>query len=269
MQAANLVGVREAELPSHPAFLQVLQRLQELLGPMPPRIEAPSQPQSGGTGVSYMPLLVLLGLVGGGIAWLAAGDSTARPPLTNAPSASQGQQAGTPAREAPPVRGPLRIVTYLDFQSPFCARFDLVLKQMKQKYGKQLQIVPKQYPLEMHREAELAAKAALAARAQGRYQEYHDKLLSEPQALGLQSLRRYAQEIGLDLARFESDLNSSAIESRGLLEGTPRTASARLKACCPDRPDRSERLARRRPRSRRHRDPRRCARPSPAACRYT
>lgn len=48
LQAANLAGVTELQLPSHPAFLQVLRRIQELLGPAPARNRA-SQEESRGT----------------------------------------------------------------------------------------------------------------------------------------------------------------------------------------------------------------------------
>jgi protein-disulfide isomerase len=53
-----------------------------------------------------------------------------------------------------------------------------------------------------------AAEAAMAANAQGKFWQMHDKLFANQQALDRPSLEKYASEIGLDVAKFKSDLES-------------------------------------------------------------
>ena len=62
-------------------------------------------------------------------------------------------------------------------------------------------------PLEsIHKNAMGAALAAEAARGQGKFWEYHDKLFAHQDKLELNDLKQYAKELGLDMARFEKDL---------------------------------------------------------------
>src|SRR5262245_29285519 len=51
-----------------------------------------------------------------------------------------------------------------------------------------------------------AALASEAARSQGKFWEFHDKLFDNQSNLGMEDLKKYAKEIGLDTARFEKDL---------------------------------------------------------------
>ena len=58
----------------------------------------------------------------------------------------------------------------------------------------------------MHKDAPLAHAASVAAAKQGRFWEYHDKLFANQKSLKIEALRKYAQEIGLDVSQFEKDL---------------------------------------------------------------
>src|SRR5687768_11128220 len=60
----------------------------------------------------------------------------------------------------------------------------------------------------MHQNAMIAAEAALAANAQGKFWEMHDKMFANMRALERADLERYAQEIGLDMARFRRSLDT-------------------------------------------------------------
>jgi protein-disulfide isomerase len=66
----------------------------------------------------------------------------------------------------------------------------------------------------MHEHARIAAKASLAAEAQGRFWEYHDVLVAHRDALDRASLEGYARSIGLDTARFARDLDDARFEAR-------------------------------------------------------
>lgn len=58
----------------------------------------------------------------------------------------------------------------------------------------------------IHKNAMGAALASEAARSQGKFWEYHDKLFANQNALELDDLKKYAKELGLNMPRFEKDL---------------------------------------------------------------
>lgn len=99
------------------------------------------------------------------------------------------------------------------------------------KYPQDVVVVFKQFPLNFHKQAQKAAEASLAANAQGRFWDFHDILFQNQKALNVDQLMGYAQQIGLDMARFKSELDSGkyaakvkadmAEGSRAGVRGTP------------------------------------------------
>ena len=63
-------------------------------------------------------------------------------------------------------------------------------------------------PLDFHKDAPLAAVAAMAAHEQGKFWEFHDKLFANQSKIKRDFLLQYAQELGLDMKRFEQALNT-------------------------------------------------------------
>ncbi len=59
-----------------------------------------------------------------------------------------------------------------------------------------------------------AAKATLAAQKQGKFWEMHEKVFANQRALEDAQLKQYAQELGLDLAKFEKDMNSPEVQKQ-------------------------------------------------------
>jgi len=114
-----------------------------------------------------------------------------------------------------PQHGPddalVTMVEFSDFQCPFCKRVTGTLDQIKKQYAGDLRLVFRQRPLPMHPEAREGAKAALAAHRQGKFWEMHDKLFATPADMSKATFMRYAQELGLDAAMFELDLDSAEI----------------------------------------------------------
>jgi protein-disulfide isomerase len=139
------------------------------------------------------------------------------------PRGPRPQQAPTTRRrlhlvEGTPTRGgkqPLvTIVEFSDFQCPFCARVNPTLDELLQTYGDKVQVHFRNQPLDFHKRAVPAAKAALAAHAQGKFWEMHDKLFKNQHALSDQDFVSYAKALGLDLPRFEKDLASAEVGER-------------------------------------------------------
>jgi Na+/H+ antiporter NhaA len=111
------------------------------------------------------------------------------------------------------VRGPadaqITLVEYGDFECPHCGRAEPVIRQLVQAFGHDLSFVFRHLPIEEeHEHAALAAEAAEAAGAQGRFWEMHDLLLSNQDALTVEDLGAYARRLGLDEDRFLHDLDA-------------------------------------------------------------
>jgi protein-disulfide isomerase len=111
------------------------------------------------------------------------------------------------------ANAPVTIVEFSDFQCPFCSRVLPTIKKIKENFAGKVRIVWRNFPLPFHQDAPLAAEAALAANAQGKFWEMHDKMFENQRALDRASLERYAAEIGLDLPRFKADLDGSRYKS--------------------------------------------------------
>jgi protein-disulfide isomerase len=97
-----------------------------------------------------------------------------------------------------------------------------VIPQLLEQFGESLRFVWRHFPLpDVHPNAALAAEAAEAAGAQGKFWEMHDLLFSRQDHLQLGDLLRYAGELGLDVAAFESDLVGARFGDRvaGDVEG--------------------------------------------------
>ena len=90
------------------------------------------------------------------------------------------------------------------------------------KYPAQVKLVAKNFPLPSHSFARPAALAALAAHAQSKFFDYHQKLFANYTGLNDTKLQELAAEVGLDEERFKKDMASpglQAIIERDLNEG--------------------------------------------------
>jgi Na+/H+ antiporter NhaA len=117
-----------------------------------------------------------------------------------------------PARDH--VRGrqdaAVTVVEYGDFQCPYCGRAEPAVRAVLGE-DPDVKFVWRHLPLtDVHPDAELAAQAAEAAGAQGKFWEMHDLLLAHQDHLGKADLLEYATQLGLDVPRFQKELYSHA-----------------------------------------------------------
>jgi protein-disulfide isomerase len=143
-----------------------------------------------------------------------------------APRAAQngplpGGRDAVPVRADDPVMGPaaapVTVVEFSDFQCPYCGRAVPAVKEVEAAFPKDVRLVWKHLPLSFHQHAMPAALAAEAARAQGgpsKFWAMHDKLFADQAALSDTTYERYAQELGLDLARFRRDVADPKLKAR-------------------------------------------------------
>ena len=108
-----------------------------------------------------------------------------------------------------PADAPVVVIEYSDFECPYCQKANETMKELVKKFPKKVRFVFKNHPLpNLHKHAELAAEAALAAKAQGKFWEMHDLLFAFRDALERQDLDSYAESLGLDMDRFRADLDN-------------------------------------------------------------
>jgi protein-disulfide isomerase len=116
---------------------------------------------------------------------------------------------------AGPDDAPVTLVEYGDYECPYCGMAHPIVKRAQQDLGKQLRFVFRNFPLaESHPRARVAAEAAEAAGAQGKFWGMHDMLFEHQDALEAEDLMGYAKSLGLDVPKFARDLEAGTYTKR-------------------------------------------------------
>lgn len=121
-----------------------------------------------------------------------------------------------------PADARITIVEFSDFQCPYCALAAPKALEVLKQFPKDVRVVFKQFPLQMHSNAALAAEASLAAHAQGKFWPLHDRLFGDFRMISREKILVWAKESGLDMKRFEADLQAGkyrAVVQRDAQEG--------------------------------------------------
>src|SRR5260370_30302017 len=122
--------------------------------------------------------------------------------------------ATRPAKALGPANAPATIEFFSDLQCPQCARYEPIVKSLKTEFGDQVRIVLRQFPLNTHEQAVLAACVAEAAANQGKFWQMAEALYktqwmwaSAPAPRTI--LMDQAKNLGLDLDQFQKDLDGT------------------------------------------------------------
>jgi protein-disulfide isomerase len=103
-----------------------------------------------------------------------------------------------------PANAPVTIVEFGDFQCPFCSRALPVIEEVMARYPDEVRFVYRHLPLDrIHDRARVAAEASLCAHDQDRFWDYHDLIFANVATLGDEDLKRFAEELNLDVATWE------------------------------------------------------------------
>ena len=134
-----------------------------------------------------------------------------------------------------PKSAPVTIVTFSDFQCPFCARVNPTLERIRAEYGDRVRIVWRNYPLAFHQNAMPAAEASVEVyrqRGNDGFWRFHSLLFENQRALGADDLAHYAELAGADGRRVSEALRDhrhqtvvrsdmAAFDDSGARAGTP------------------------------------------------
>jgi protein-disulfide isomerase len=108
-----------------------------------------------------------------------------------------------------PTSAPVTIVEFSDFQCPYCRQAQSTLKQLMAAYEGKIKLVFRDFPLRnIHPQAQKAAEAAQCAAEQQKFWPYHDRLFAST-SLQMDDLKKFAQELELNMEQFTSCLDSS------------------------------------------------------------
>jgi protein-disulfide isomerase len=112
-----------------------------------------------------------------------------------------------------PSDAPVTLVTYGDFECPYCVEAYRAVERLREEMD-DVRFVFRHFPLNVHPHAWQAAEAAEAAAAQDAFWEMHDQLYEHRDALEIDDLQGYAEELGLDVEYFIQELESGAFTER-------------------------------------------------------
>mgnify|MGYP001828481904 CR=1 FL=1 len=114
-----------------------------------------------------------------------------------------------------PDDAPVTLLEYGDYECPYCRQVGPIIRELQARFGERLHYVFRHFPLtKAHPHSQLAAEAAEAASAQGRFWEMHDRLLKYEGVLDQEHLVLLAVELGLDAGRFERELEEGVYTHR-------------------------------------------------------
>ncbi|MFZ1006245.1 MAG: thioredoxin domain-containing protein [Candidatus Sulfotelmatobacter sp.] len=148
------------------------------------------------------PILLLSAMVGHLFAFAATGNDGSH---SSKPSSS--------AVSSPSVEPEVTIVEFNDFICPYCSKMVPVMDKLVHSYPGKIRLIVKDFPLELHPGSELAHEACLAAKAQNKYWEMYHLLFANQQHLQRADLLQYAKQLHLDMAKFESALDTHKYKS--------------------------------------------------------
>lgn len=109
------------------------------------------------------------------------------------------------------------LIEYGDYECPACATYLPIVEQIVKEYGDRIRFAFRDFPLNQHQSARPAAYAAEAAGLQGKYWEMYELLYKNQNdwapvpRTAKETFESYAERLGLDLARFKSDVESAAV----------------------------------------------------------
>ncbi len=165
----------------------------------------------------YLPFIIIGAVLVLAIAAGAYFYSSSKPAATSNLATMATPAPGGGAAASPTPRGIVLVEEYGDYQCPPCGSLHPEMKKVKAEFGDRIRFVFYQYPLtSIHPNANDAARAAIAARRQGKFWEMHDMLYAtqkewaelptvRPMAAG------FASQLGLNVDQFVKDLDSPQV----------------------------------------------------------
>jgi protein-disulfide isomerase len=101
------------------------------------------------------------------------------------------------------AKAAVTIVEFSDYECPFCKRAEPTVAEVVKIYGDKIKLAYRDFPLPFHPNARPASEAAHCAAEQGKFWEYHEKLMAATD-LSSANLQKLADEVKLDRKKFDA-----------------------------------------------------------------
>ena len=180
-----------------------------------------NQARTDPAGTVRVAVWIILGLVvAAGLIWYAVLTNTKPAPAAPQPAASAQLVREDSHRLTSPAVEKAQLVEFLDFECESCRAAHPLVEELKQEYGDRITFVNRYFPLPGHRNSGTAALAVEASAQQGKYEQMAAKLFeTQPEWGGKQEsqaavFRGFAQELGLDLAKYDAAVGAEATRDR-------------------------------------------------------
>jgi protein-disulfide isomerase len=184
-------------------------------------------PEKSKSPLPFVIIGVVLVAVTAAVVLMSRPSASNNTPAQNA-GASLTQQSPRPTTPQPGAANPyakgntssrITVEEFSDFQCPACSGLEPGLKRVMDEYGDRARFVFRNYPLQMHKYAFIAARAAEAAGLQGKFWEMHDMLYQNQKEWSDSMEPRvqfdsYATRLGLDVQRFKTDMDRQELAER-------------------------------------------------------
>lgn len=160
----------------------------------------------------FLLIIAALVVIFGGIFWFTKSNSSNN---TGSTGENSSQTSGSNNVIGNNTTG-VELVEFADYQCPACYQFHPIVEQIVEEYGDRISFQFRNFPLvQIHPNAMIAARAAEAAGMQGKFWEMNDLLFTNQQNWSSVSnptsiFVHYAEQLGLDTAKFQEDMSSSA-----------------------------------------------------------
>ena len=115
------------------------------------------------------------------------------------------------------------IISYSDYQCPFCRKIHPELERLAQEDGK-VRIVYRDWPI-FGPASEEAARMAIASQGQNKHRQFNDALMRTDGKLSSEKIRAAAAAAGIDFARLERDMETREDDIDGVLRRTAMQAA--------------------------------------------
>ena len=126
---------------------------------------------------------------------------------------------------------PVTMTWFSDLGSSLSLKATLLVERIVHEHPGVIRVTFKNLPLESHSNSMMLHEAALAAGAQGKFWQMHDRIVGHGRSISRKDLVEFAEEIGLDVKRFEADLETEKYRpviqrdldeaKRSSIQGTP------------------------------------------------
>lgn len=191
----------------------------------------PRPPVDAAKKVRTIVWILIAAVVATGVIWFAVFTATKPAPAPVAAPADGGQLVREDShRITAPVTEKAQLVEFLDFECEACRAAYPLVEELKKEYGDRITFVHRYFPLPGHRNSGTSALAVEAAAQQGKYEQMVARMFEtqaewgEKQDSQAALFRSYAQDLGLDMARYDADIADEKTKERIRKDASDGTA---------------------------------------------